>query len=290
MITTPHAPSQVTTSLGRSINLGTTNNLNSSYQTAYDYYNITATKAQADNYSYNINQHPPLQIEHPSLTPISSGLQCCLPTYLAMPPDDTAPAPQSSHHEIKMAQLQKELVNAMADRFEAEVKISIFKAQIMAEEARQASILDLQQQAQNDRIHLKNLHHFLSLRQGSERATRNTANGLTTSLFAAIMPPPPFGKTRRNSQEESTAAAVAAGGWVCGENTCSTSKVESLDNVDQAQNKRRRVVSSSTQYVPPSSIERQRERLSLAHVIHLQSPKASVSMADRRRQMPSSTW
>jgi hypothetical protein len=175
----------------------------------------------------------------------------------------------------------------MADRFEAEVKISIVTAQIMAEEARQASILDLQQQAQNDRMHL-NLHHFLSLRQGSERANRNTANGLTTSLFAAIMPPPPFGKTRRNSQEESTAAAVAAGGWVCGENTCSTSKVESLDNVDQAQNKR--VVSSSTQYVPPSSIERQRERLSLAHVIHLQSPKASVSMADRRRQMPSSTY
>jgi hypothetical protein len=205
-----------------------------------------------------------------------------------MPTDDTAPAPQSSHHEIKMAQLQKELVNAMADRFEAEVKISIVKAQIMAEEARQASILDLQQQAQNDRMHL-NLHHFLSLRQGSERATRNTANGLTTSLFAAIMPPPPFGKTRRNSQEESTAAAVAAGGWVCGENTCSTSKVESLDNVDQAQNKRRRVVSSSTQYVPPSSIERQRERLSLAHVTtHPQSP-TTVSMKDHRRQMPSST-
>ena len=317
LITTPHAPSQVTTSLGRSINLGTTNNLNSSYQTAYDYYNIMATKAQADTNSYNINQHPPLQIEHPSSTLISSELQCCLPTYLAMPPDDTAPAPQSSHHEIKMAQLQKELVNAMADRFEAEVKISIVKAQIMAEEARQASILDLQQQAQNDRMRL-NLHHFLSLRQGSERATRNTVNGLTTSLFTAIMPPPPFGKTRRNSQEESTAAAVAAGGWVCGENTCSTSvedttaaagavggwvcgetngntsKVERgglYYDADQDQNKRRRVSSFPTnQYVPPSFIERQRKRLSLAHVTtHPQSP-TTVSMADRRRQMPSSTY
>ena len=43
-----------------------------------------------------------------------------------------------------MAQLQKELVRAMADRFEAEVKISIVKAQIIAEEARQARILELQ--------------------------------------------------------------------------------------------------------------------------------------------------
>ena len=199
LITTPHAPSQVTTSLGRSINLGTTNNLNSSYQTAYDYYNITATKAQAGNNSYNINQHP-LQIEHPSSTPISSGLQCCLPTYLAMPPDDTAPAPQSSHHEIKMAQLQKELVNAMADRFEAEVKISIVNAQIMADEARQASILELQQQEKNDRMRL-NILHLLSLRQGRERATTNTTNGLTTSAVAAIMPPPPFRDMTRRIPE-----------------------------------------------------------------------------------------
>ena len=162
----------------------------------------------------------------------------------------------------------------------------------MAEEARQASILDLQQQAQNDRIHLKNLHHFLSLRQGSERATRNTANGLTTSLFAAIMPPPPFGKTRRNSQEESTAAAVAAGGWVCGENTCSTSKVERglYYDADQYQNKRRRVLSSSTQYVPPSFIERKRERLSLAHVTTQPQSPTTVSMTARRCQMPSSTY
>ena len=131
-------------------------------------------------------------------------------------------------------------------------------------------------------------------------------------------PPPPFGKTRRNSQEESTAAAVAAGGWVCGENTCSTSvedttaaagavggwvcgetngntsKVERgglYYDADQDQNKRRRVSSFPTnQYVPPSFIERQRKRLSLAHVTtHPQSP-TTVSMADRRRQMPSSTY
>ena len=94
---------------------------------------------------------------------------------------------------------------------------------------------------------------------------------------------------------EDTAAAAAGtvGGWVCGETNGNTSKVEREGlyyDADQDQNKRRRVVSSSTQYVPPSSIERQRERLSLAHVIHLQSPKASVSMADRRRQMPSSTY
>jgi len=274
LITTPHAPSQGTTSLGRSINLGTTNNQNSSYQTAYDYYNIMATKAQADTSSYNINQHPPLQIEHPSSTLISSELQCCLPTYLAMPPDDTAPAPQSSHHEIKLAQLQKELVNAMADRFEADVNISIVTAQIMAEEAHQARILDLQQQEKNDRMRL-NILHLLSLRQGRERATTNTTNGFTTSAVAASMPPPPFlDMTRRIPEavvasprerlfdqcdphysvrvaedhkiEESIAAAGAAGGFVCGETNGNTSKVERgglYYDVDQAQNKRRRVVS-----------------------------------------------
>ena len=273
LITTPHAISQGTTSLGRSINLGTTNNQNSSYQTAYDY-NIMATKAQADTNSYNINQHPPLQIEHPSSTPISSVLQCCLPTYLAMPPDDTAPAPQSSHHEIKLAQLQKELVNAMADRFEADVNISIVTAQIMAEEAHQARILDLQQQEKNDRMRL-NILHLLSLRQGRERATTNTTNGFTTSAVAASMPPPPFlDMTRRIPEavvasprerlfdqcdphysvrvaedhkiEESIAAAGAAGGFVCGETNGNTSKVERgglYYDVDQAQNKRRRVVS-----------------------------------------------
>jgi hypothetical protein len=68
---------------------------------------------------------------------------------MTMPPDDTALAPQLSHHEIKMAQLQMELVHAMADRFETEVKFSIVKAQIIAEEARQARILELQQQAKN---------------------------------------------------------------------------------------------------------------------------------------------
>jgi hypothetical protein len=236
-----------------------------------------ATKAQVDNNSSNINQHPSLRFEHPSLTPISSELQRCLPTYMAMHhPDATTPAPQPSHCEIKMAQLQKELVHAMADRYEAEVKIGIVKAQIMAEEARRASarILELQQQAQNDRMHL-NLHHLLSLRQGSERATRNSANGLTTSSFAAaaIMPPPPFGKTRRNSQEDNIAAVNAVGGWICGETTRSTSKVEreGLDNDDQALIKRRRVVSSSTPLTLPSSFVELRERL-LASVNDPQSP------------------
>jgi hypothetical protein len=221
-----------------------------------------------------------------------------------------------------MAQLQKELVNAMADRFEAEVKIRIVTAQIMAEEARQARILDLQQQEKYDRMRL-NILHLLSLRQGRERATTNTTNGLTTSAVAAIMPPPPFrDMTRRipeavvasprerlfdqcnprysvrvaedhNIEDTTAAAAGAAGGWVCGETNGNTSKVEReglyYDAADQDQNKRRRVVSSSTKYVPPSFIERQRERLSLAHVTtHPQSP-TTVSMKDRRRQMPSST-
>lgn len=81
-----------------------------------------------------------------------------------------------------MAQLQKKPVHAMADRLdEAKEKISIVKAQIMAEEAHQARIyqehlqlqLQLQQQGQNDQMHL-NLHNFLSLQQGSERAPPGT--------------------------------------------------------------------------------------------------------------------
>ena len=230
-----------------------------------------ATKAQVDNNSSNINQHPSLQFEHPSLTPISSELQRCLPTYMTMHhPDATTPAPQPSHCEIKIAQLQKELVHAMADRYEAEVKISIVKAQIMAEEARRASarILELQQQAQNDRMNL-NLHHLLSLQQGSERATGNSANGLTTSSFAAaaIMPPPPFGKTRRNSQEDNIAAVNTVGGWICGETP-----------------------SSSTPPSLPSSFVELRERLS-ALVNDPQSPTTIVSMTDHRRiRKPSSTY
>jgi hypothetical protein len=203
-------------------------------------------------------------------------------------PDATTPAPQPSHCEIKIAQLQKELVHAMADRYEAEVKISIVKAQIMAEEARRASarILELQQQAQNDRMHL-NLHNLLSLRQGSERATRNSA-----FAAAAIMPPPPFGKTSRNSQEDNIAAVNAVGGWICGETTRSTSKVkrEGLDNDDQALIKRRRVVSSSTPLSLASSFVELRERLS-ALVNDPQSPTTIVSMTDRRRiRKPSSTY
>ena len=93
--------------------------------------------------------------------------------------------------------------------------------------------------------------------------------------------------------EDTTAAAAGAvGGWVCGETNGNTSKVEREGlyyNADQDQNKRRRVVSSSTQYVPPSFIERQRERLSLAHVTTQPQSPTTVSMTDRRRQLPSST-
>jgi hypothetical protein len=290
LITMPHVTSQgsTSTSQGRSINLGTALNQNSSYKTAFDYYTM-ATKAQANNNSSNFNQHPSLQFEHPSSTPISSELQRCLPTYMTMyHPDATTPAPQPSHCDIKMAQLQKELVHAMADRYEAEVKMSIVKAQIMAEEACRASarILELQQQAQNDRMHL-NLHNLLSLRQGSERATRNSA-----FAAAAIMPPPPFGKTSRNSQEDNIAAVNAVGGWICGETTRSTSKVEreGLDNDDHALIKRRRVVSSSTPLSLASSFVELRERLS-ALVNDPQSPTTIVSMTDRRRiRKPSSTY
>jgi hypothetical protein len=151
-------------------------------------------------------------------------------------------------------------------------------------------------------------------------------NGLTTSAVAASIPPPPFlDMTRRipvpeavvappreqlfnqcdprysvgvaeNSKkiEVTTAAAGAAGGWVCGETiNGNTSKVEreGLDNDDQALIKRRRVVvPSSTQYnVPPPFIERQRERPSLTHVTHSQSP-VTVSMTTERCRLPFSTY
>ena len=85
--------------------------------------------------------------------------------------------------------------------------------------------------------------------------------------------------------KESIAADVALRRCVCGETNGNTSKAERDLYYDDDQ---RRVVSSSTQYVPPLFIERQRERLSLAHVNHPQSP-TPVSMTDRRR-MPSSTY
>jgi hypothetical protein len=323
LIMTPHVTSQgsTSTSQGRSINLGTAINHNSSYQTAFDDY-FMAINTQVDSNSNNMNQHPPLRFEHPSSTQISSDLQYhCLPTYITMPPDATTPAPQSSHRETRMAQLQKELVNAMADRYEAEVKISIVRDQIIAEEAHLARIQELQQHEKNDRMRL-NILHLLSLRQGREIGT---TNGLTTSAAAARrMSPPPFlDMTRRipeavvappreqlfdqcnprysvgvaeNSKiEDTTAAARAAGGWVVGKTiNGNSSKVEreGLDNDDQALIKRKRVVvSSSTQYnVPPPFIERQRECL-LALVNDPQSPTAIVSMTDRRRiWKPSSTY
>jgi len=70
--------------------------------------------------------------------PISSELQYCRPTSMMMPPNATLRTLHSSTK--KMARLQKELVHAMADKIEAEVKISIVRAQIMAEEALQARI------------------------------------------------------------------------------------------------------------------------------------------------------
>jgi hypothetical protein len=320
LIRTPSATNQGTTSHGRSINLGTAINQNSSYQTAFDYY-FLAINTLVDNNNNNINQHPPLRFEHPSSTPISSELQYhCLPTYMTIAPDATTPAPQSSHRETRMAQLQKELVNAMADRYEADVNISIVRDQIIAEEAHQARILELQQQEKNDQMRL-NILHLLSLwHQGCDIGT---TIGLTTSAAAARrMPPPPFlDMTRRipvpeavvappreqlfdqcdprysvgvaeNSKiEDTTAAAGAAGGWVCGENTRCTSKVEreGLDSDDQALIKRRRVaVSSSTKYnVPQPFIERQRERPSLTHVTHSQSPLTVSMTTDRRRMLPS---
>jgi hypothetical protein len=323
LITTPSATSQgsTSTSHGRSINLGTAINQNSSYQTALDDY-FMAINTLVDNNSNNINQHPPFRFEHPSSTLISSELHYhCLPTYLTMAPDATTPAPQSSHRETRMAQLQKELVHAMADRYEAEVKFSIVRDQIIAEEAHLARILELQQQEKNDRMRL-NILHLLSLRhQGRDIGT---TNGLTTSAVAASIPPPPFmDMTRRipeavvappreqlfdqcdprysvgvaeNSKIEdtTTAAAGAAGGCVCGETiNGNTSKVEreGLDNDDQDRNKRRRVVvPSSTQYnVPPPFIERQRERPSLTHVTHSQSP-VTVSMTTERCRLPFSTY
>jgi hypothetical protein len=189
LITTPHVTSQGSTSQGRSINLGTANNQNSSYQTAFEDYSM-AINTLVYNNSNNINKHPPLRFEHPTSTLISSELQYhCLPTYMTMPPDATTPAPQSSHRETRMAQLQKELVNAMADRYEAEVKMSIVRDQIIAEEAHLARIQELQLQETNDRMRL-NILHLLSLRQGRDIGT---TNGLTTSAVAARrMPTLPF--------------------------------------------------------------------------------------------------
>jgi hypothetical protein len=156
---------------------------------------------------------------------------------------------------MTMAQLQKELVHAMADRFEADVNISIVKAQIMAEEARQTRILELQQQEKNARMHL-NILYLLSHQQGRKRATTNTTNGLTTLAVAASMPPPPFldltrripealvatprerlfdqydprysvGVAEEDSKiEESIAADVALRRWGCGETNGNTSKAE----------------------------------------------------------------
>ena len=66
--------------------------------------------------------------------PISSELQYCRPPSMMMPPNATLCTLHSS--TTKIAQLKKELVHAMADKIEAEVKISILRAEIMAEEAR----------------------------------------------------------------------------------------------------------------------------------------------------------
>jgi hypothetical protein len=93
------------------------------------------TKALVDNKKNTVNQHPPLQIKHSS---------------------SRTPASHSFHSSVTMTLLlQKELIHAMVDRIEANLKLSIVKSKLMAEKARQAKIFqelqELQAQEDNDR-------------------------------------------------------------------------------------------------------------------------------------------
>jgi hypothetical protein len=165
----------------------------------------------------------------------------CLPTSMMMPPDDDATttlAPQeermtppvscqsSSHHEIQMAQLQMELVHAMADRVEIEIKISIVRAQIMAEEELQAREIfyhqqrsslhqqPLQQQLEEYNRVRRTLPVCSSLKRGPNEKipyyTNSTTNGLMTAAspsvaasVASMLPPMSlFGMTRRIPEAE----------------------------------------------------------------------------------------
>ena len=120
----------------------------------------------------------------------------------------------------------------MADRLEAESKIRIVRAQIMAEETFQVSeifnqqrILHLPQQQQEeeyDRVRLNLWHEKVSY-------NINSTNGLTPSLaLAASMPPTPVccetkirtrvvWPRRGGQQDRGNYSAVAVGGWVCGD-------------------------------------------------------------------------
>jgi hypothetical protein len=68
--------------------------------------------------------------------PISSEFQYCRLNSMMMPPVNFT----HDSSTTKMAQLQKELVHAMADKIEAEAKISFLRAEVMVEEAIQARI------------------------------------------------------------------------------------------------------------------------------------------------------
>ena len=209
-----------------------------------------------------------------------------------MRPATKTPA-QSSNHAIRMAQLQKELVHAMADRLEAEFKIRIVRAQIMAEEARQAREVYNQQ---------RSLQFY----------TNSTkTNGLTaaSSAVAASMPPPEEERKQwsdqgaEDSKTEETKSAVAVGGWVFGENTgtassskrvvCSkddSSKTSSIITVaindkKEAANKRKRVEVSTKESVA----ELHRARL-FAFVNQQSQSPTTVSRTDRRRKMHPLTY
>jgi hypothetical protein len=75
---------------------------------------------------------------------------------MTTPPAARTPASLSFHSSVTMTLLlQKELIHAMVDRIEADLKLSIVKSKLMAEEARQAKIFqelqELQAQEDNDR-------------------------------------------------------------------------------------------------------------------------------------------
>ena len=75
---------------------------------------------------------------------------------MTMPPAARTPASHSFHSSLTMTSLlQKELIHAMVDRADANLKLSIVKSKLMAEKARQAKIFqelqELQAQEDNDR-------------------------------------------------------------------------------------------------------------------------------------------
>jgi hypothetical protein len=155
-----------------------------------------------------------------------------------------------------MAQLQTELVHGT--RLEIEIKISIVRAQIMAEEDRflyyqQSSLhqqpLQQQEEEYNRVLLRRTLPHSLSLEPGPDEKISYKTNSWTAAssvAAASMLPPMPFfGKTIRRIPEAeevpsrmqwsdqgkeenkikdntSAAAAVAVGGWVCAENTRSS--------------------------------------------------------------------